>query len=106
MKKIEAIIKPYLLEDVKEGLEEIGLIGVTVSEIKNYQTGVTSADPCSGFSPRLKLEVVVPESHFESALRCIQIHGHIPPDCPEQLFVQPLSDVVRIRTFEHGEEAI
>ncbi|CAN5454082.1 P-II family nitrogen regulator [soil metagenome] len=134
MKKIEAIIKPFLLEDVKDGLHELGIVGITVSEIKNFRPSRAAPaprpDPASpgardaaygtangsgygieeangiGFAPRLKLEVVVAEARFAAAWECIGSCGRIANDFGDELIVQNLSDVVRIRTDEHGEAAI
>lgn len=125
MKKIEAIIKPFLLEEVKEALQEIGHVGITVSEIKDFRPPEpvaalpTPGDGADGqvravdlggapvaFTPRLKLEIVVPSTQCRQAVDCVLRSARLGHDLAGDVTVQELNDVVRIRTDEHGECAI
>lgn len=112
MKKIEAIIKPFKLDDVKEGLAEIGVKGMTISEVKGFgrQRGHTEvyrgAEYEVDFVPKLKLEIIV---DAEIALRVVEVieekakTGAIGDG---KIFVSTLDEAIRIRTGERGKEAI
>ena len=107
MKKVEAIIKPFLLESVKDALQEQGFVGMTISEIKDFGhpgRGTRDASPRE-FFPRLKLEVVVANADVEPAIDTIRRSG-MTLGSNDHLFVQQVDDVIRIRTAEHGETAI
>lgn len=112
MKKIEAIIKPFKLDDVKEGLTEIGVHGMTVSEVKGFgrQKGHTEiyrgAEYKVDFVPKLKLEVVVSTDTVSEVLKVIEQKAKTGSIGDGKIFVTSLEDVVRIRTGERGEEAI
>jgi nitrogen regulatory protein P-II 1 len=112
MKKIEAIIKPFKLDDVKEGLTEIGVHGMTVSEVKGFgrQKGHTEiyrgAEYKVDFVPKLKLEVVVDLETMPKALEVIEQKPKTGSIGDGKIFVMPLEEVVRIRTGERGKEAI
>jgi nitrogen regulatory protein P-II 1 len=112
MKKIEAIIKPFKLDDVKEGLTEIGVHGMTVSEVKGFgrQKGHTEiyrgAEYKVDFVPKLKLEVVVDSETVLKALEIIELKAKTGSIGDGKIFVMPLEEVVRIRTGERGKEAI
>ena len=112
MKKIEAIIKPFKLDEVKEALQEIGLQGITVTEAKGFgrQKGHTElyrgAEYVVDFLPKVKLEVVLPEAQVESALEAIQNAARTGKIGDGKIFVTAVEQVIRIRTGETDEAAI
>ena len=112
MNKIEAIIKPFKLDEVKEALQAIGIQGMTVSEVKGFgrQKGHTEvyrgAEYVVDFLPKLKLEIVVGEDITEQALEAISRAAGTGKIGDGKIFVLHLSDVLRIRTGERGEAAI
>ncbi len=112
MKKIEAIIKPFKLDDVKEGLTEIGVHGMTVSEVKGFgrQKGHTEiyrgAEYKVDFVPKLKLEIVVKTDAVLEVLKVIEQKAKTGSIGDGKIFVISLEQVVRIRTGEKGEDAI
>jgi nitrogen regulatory protein P-II 1 len=112
MKKIEAIIKPFKLDDVKEALQEIGLQGMTVVEAKGFgrQKGHTElyrgAEYVVDFLPKLKLEVVVADEQVESALEAIQRAAKTGKIGYGKIFVLDVSNAIRIRTGEVGAAAV
>ncbi|MBE9580867.1 MAG: P-II family nitrogen regulator [Desulfobacterales bacterium] len=112
MKKIEAIIKPFKLDDVKEGLTEIGVQGMTVSEVKGFgrQRGHTEiyrgAEYKVDFVPKIKLEVVVNSELAPQVVQVIEQKAKTGAIGDGKIFVSGLDEVVRIRTGERGKEAI
>ena len=112
MKKIEAIIKPFKLDEVKEALQELGVQGMTVVEAKGYgrQKGQTElyrgAEYVVDFLPKVKLEVVLGEEMLPKALEAIQKAAKTGRIGDGKIFVLPIEDVVRIRTGERGGDAI
>lgn len=112
MKKIEAIIKPFKLDDVKEGLTEIGVQGMTVSEVKGFgrQRGHTEiyrgAEYTVDFVPKLKLEVVVAAELAPQVVQLIEEKAKTGAIGDGKIFVTTLDEVIRIRTGERGKEAI
>jgi nitrogen regulatory protein P-II 1 len=112
MKKIEAIIKPFKLEEVKDALSGIGVQGMTVLEAKGFgrQKGHTEIYRGSEyqleFIPKVKLEIVVEDSQLDSATEAILKAAHTGKIGDGKLFISTLDDVVRIRTAEKGAEAI
>jgi len=112
MKKIEAIIKPFKLDEVKEALQEIGLQGITVTEAKGFgrQKGHTElyrgAEYVVDFLPKVKLEVVLPEAQVEAALEAIQNAARTGKIGDGKIFVTAVEQVIRIRTGETDESAI
>ena len=112
MKKIEAIIKPFKLDDVKEALQEIGLQGMTVIEAKGFgrQRGHTElyrgAEYVVDFLPKLKIEVVLPDSAVEGAVEAIKKAAHTDKIGDGKIFVSDVIDSVRIRTGETGDSAL
>ncbi len=112
MKKIEAIIKPFKLDEVKEALQEIGLQGITVTEAKGFgrQKGHTElyrgAEYVVDFLPKVKLEVVLPDSQVEQALEAIQNAARTGKIGDGKIFVLPVEQAIRIRTGETGDIAI
>ena len=112
MKKIEAIIKPFKLDEVKDALQEAGVQGITVTEAKGFgrQKGHTElyrgAEYVVDFLPKLKLEVIVADSILEQAVEAIQKAAHTGRIGDGKIFVTDLEQVVRIRTGEAGEKAL
>ncbi|MFC7290674.1 P-II family nitrogen regulator [Hirschia litorea] len=112
MKKIEAIIKPFKLDEVKEALHEVGLQGMTVIEAKGFgrQRGHTElyrgAEYVVDFLPKLKIEVVVADSQLDAALEAVSSAAQTGKIGDGKIFVSDISEVVRIRTGETGEQAI
>ncbi|HMM54971.1 MAG TPA: P-II family nitrogen regulator [Candidatus Desulfobacillus sp.] len=112
MKKIEAIIKPFKLDEVRESLSEVGVTGLTVTEVKGFgrQKGHTElyrgAEYVVDFLPKIKIEVVVPEAGVEQAIEAIIKAARTGKIGDGKIFVTPVEQVVRIRTGETGESAI
>jgi nitrogen regulatory protein P-II 1 len=112
MKKIEAIIKPFKLDEVREALSDIGVTGLTVTEVKGFgrQKGHTElyrgAEYVVDFLPKVKLEVVVADSLLERAMETIINAAHTGKIGDGKIFVTAVEQVVRIRTGESGEAAI
>jgi nitrogen regulatory protein PII len=112
MKKIEAIIKPFKMEDVKEALAEIGIEGMTVSEVKGFgrQKGHTEiyrgSEYTVDFLPKVKFEIVVAEDRVQKAVDAIVQSAKTGKIGDGKVFVLPLEDVIRIRTEERGDIAI
>ena len=112
MKKIEAIIKPFKLDDVKEALHEVGIKGITVTEAKGFgrQKGHTElyrgAEYVVDFLPKVKVEVVLPDAMVERAVEAIVKAAHTGKIGDGKIFVTAVEQVVRIRTGESGEAAI
>jgi len=112
MKKIEAIIKPFKLDDVKEGLTELGVQGMTVSEVKGFgrQKGHTEiyrgAEYRVDFVPKVKLEVVVDSEMAPKVVQVIAEKAKTGAIGDGKIFVSALEEVIRIRTGERGKEAI
>ena len=112
MKKIEAVIKPFKLDDVKETLQEIGLQGMTVTEAKGFgrQKGHTElyrgAEYVVDFLPKIKIELIVPDNRVDAAIEAIQNAAHTGRIGDGKIFVLPVENAIRIRTGETGDEAI
>ncbi len=112
MKKIEAIIKPFKLDEVKEALHEIGVKGLTVTEAKGFgrQKGHTElyrgAEYVVDFLPKVKIEVVIEDSLLERAVEAIQQAAHTGRIGDGKIFVSSIDEAFRIRTGEKGTEAI
>jgi nitrogen regulatory protein P-II 1 len=112
MKKIEAIIKPFKLEEVKAALAEAGVAGMTVTEAKGFgrQKGHTEtyrgSEYTVDFLPKIKLEIVVADSTLDAAVAAILKSAKTGKIGDGKLFVFKLDDVIRIRTDEKGENAI
>jgi nitrogen regulatory protein P-II 1 len=112
MKKIEAIIKPFKLDDVKEALHELGIKGLTVTEAKGYgrQKGHTElyrgAEYVVDFLPKVKIEVVVEDALLERAVQAVQQSAHTGRIGDGKIFVAAIDEVIRIRTGETGTDAI
>jgi nitrogen regulatory protein P-II 1 len=112
MKKIEAIIKPFKLDEVREALSDIGVTGLTVTEVKGFgrQKGHTElyrgAEYVVDFLPKVKLEVVVADSLLDRAMEAIITAARTGKIGDGKIFVTTVEQVVRIRTGESGEAAI
>ncbi len=112
MRKIEAIIKPFKLEDVINALKEIGVQGITVFDVKGFgrQQGVTEyyrgAEYHIPFIPKVKIEAVIPASLLDKAVDVICEHAQTGKIGDGKIFVSTIDEVVRIRTGERGEPAI
>jgi len=112
MKKIEAIIKPLKLDDVREALADIGVTGLTVSEVKGFgrQKGHTElyrgAEYVVDFLPKIKLEIVLAEDQVEACIESITKAAQTGRIGDGKIFVTPIEQVIRIRTGEEGESAV
>lgn len=112
MKKIEAIIKPFKLDDVKEALSEVGIQGITVSEVRGFgrQKGHTElyrgAEYVVDFLPKLKIEVVLPDEMVDRAIEAIEQSARTGRIGDGKIFVINVETVIRIRTGERGTSAI
>jgi nitrogen regulatory protein P-II 1 len=112
MKKIEAVIKPFKLDDVREALSEAGVTGLTVTEVKGFgrQKGHTElyrgAEYVIDFLPKVKIEVVVPDGQVDRCIEAIIAAARTGKIGDGKIFVYPAEQVIRIRTGERGEAAI
>ena len=112
MKKIEAIIKPFKLDEVKEALQDVGIQGITVTEAKGFgrQKGHTElyrgAEYVVDFLPKVKLEVVLEDSLVERAVEAIEQAARTGRIGDGKIFVSAIEEAIRIRTGESGAEAV
>ena len=112
MKKIEAIVKPFKLDEVREALSEIGVTGLTVTEVKGFgrQKGHTElyrgAEYVVDFLPKVKVEVIVSDALVERAIEAVVKAAHTGKIGDGKIFVTTVEQVVRIRTGESGEAAV
>ena len=112
MKKIEAIVKPFKLEEVKDALGEIGVTGMTVTEVKGFgrQKGHTEiyrgSEYTVDFLPKIKLEIVVDDGEADSAIEAIVKAAKTGKIGDGKVFVSPIEEAIRIRTEEKGANAI
>ena len=112
MKKVEAIIKPFKLDEVKEGLSAIGTQGLTVTEVKGFgrQKGHTElyrgAEYVVDFLPKVKLEIIVANDKLAEVVESIEKAAKTGRIGDGKIFVLPVDEVVRIRTGERGEDAL
>ena len=112
MKKIEAIIKPFKLDEVKEALHEVGIQGITVLEAKGFgrQKGHTElyrgAEYVVDFLPKVKIEVIVDEVLAPRAIEAIQQSAHTGRIGDGKIFISTIDEVIRIRTGETGSDAV
>ncbi len=112
MKKVEAIIKPFKLDEVKDALNEIGIEGITVSEVKGFgrQKGHTElyrgAEYVVDFIPKVKLEIAISDDLVAKVVETIENTAKTGRIGDGKIFIHPLEEAVRIRTGEKGEEAI
>lgn len=112
MKKVEAIIKPFKLDEVKEALNDIGIQGITVSEVKGFgrQKGHTElyrgAEYVVDFIPKIKMEVIVADEIAPRVVDAIEQAARTGRIGDGKIFITPVEEVVRIRTGERGEDAL
>ncbi len=112
MKKIEAIIKPFKLDEVKDALHEVGLKGITVTEAKGFgrQKGHTElyrgAEYVVDFLPKVKIEVILDDNLVERAVEAIQRAAHTGRIGDGKIFISTVEEAIRIRTGERGNDAI
>ena len=112
MKKIEAIIKPFKLDDVKDALNEIGIRGMTISEVKGYgrQKGHTEiyrgAEYVVDFIPKVKIEVVVPADVADQVVDSIRNAANTGKIGDGKIFVTPVERIIRVRTGEENQDAV
>ena len=112
MKKVEAIIKPFKLDDVKEALQEVGVQGLSVTEVKGFgrQKGHTElyrgAEYVVDFLPKVKLEMVLPDDLVEAAVEAIIEAARTEKIGDGKIFVSPVEQAIRIRTGETGDDAL
>lgn len=112
MKKVEAIIKPFKLDDVKEALNEIGIQGMTISEVKGYgrQKGhkeiYRGAEYVVDFIPKIKIEIIVNAPAADQVVETIQKAANTGKIGDGKIFILPVEDVLRVRTGEKGKNAI
>jgi nitrogen regulatory protein P-II 1 len=112
LKKIEAIVKPFKLDEVKDALNDLGIKGMTISEVKGFgrQKGHTEiyrgAEYVIDFLPKVKIEVVVDEAMAGKVVEVIQKSARTGKIGDGKIFVLPVDEVIRIRTGEQGKEAI
>lgn len=112
MKKIEAIIKPFKLDDVKEALQDIGVQGLSVTEVKGFgrQKGHTElyrgAEYVVDFLPKVKVELVLPDDQVDAAIEAIISAARTEKIGDGKIFVMPVEQAIRIRTGETGDEAV
>ena len=112
MKKIEAVIKPFKLDDVKEALNEIGIQGMTITEVKGYgrQKGhkeiYRGAEYVVDFIPKVKIEIVVDAERADQVVEAIRESANTGKIGDGKIFVLPVEEAVRVRTGEKGKDAI
>lgn len=112
MKKIEAIIKPFKLDDVREALAEVGITGMTVTEVKGFgrQKGHTElyrgAEYMVDFLPKVKLEIIVSDESLDECVECIIQTAQTGKIGDGKIFVSNVERVIRIRTGEEDDEAV
>ncbi|MEE9331038.1 MAG: P-II family nitrogen regulator [Methylophilaceae bacterium] len=112
MKKVEAVIKPFKLEEVREALSEVGITGLTVTEVKGFgrQKGHTElyrgAEYTIDFLPKVKLEMVIADDLLDSAVEAITKAAHTGKIGDGKIFVTDVEQALRIRTGETGDEAV
>ncbi len=112
MKKIEAIIKPFRLEEVKDALREVGIEGMTVTEVKGFgrQKGHTEiyrgSEYTVDFLPKIKIELVLPDNLVEAAVSAIVKSAKSGKIGDGKVFVSPIEQAIRIRTEEKGDQAL
>lgn len=112
MKKVEAVIKPFKLDEVKDKLNEIGIKGITVSEVKGFgrQKGHTElyrgAEYVVDFLPKIKLEIVVADNQLDEVVNAIIKSAQTGRIGDGKIFVTSLEEAIRIRTGERGEDAV
>lgn len=112
MKKIEAVIKPFKLDEVKDELNNVGILGLTVTEVKGYgrQKGHTElyrgAEYAVDFLPKIKIELIISDDLVEEVVEVIKMKAHTGRIGDGKIFISNIDEVIRIRTGESGKNAI
>ncbi len=112
MKKIEAIVKPFKLDDIKDRLDEVGIHGMTVTEVKGFGRGGGKAPIYPGaeyivdFVPKIKIEIVVPDDLVHAAIEAIMEAARTGHVGDGKIFILPVDEAIRIRTGESGSDAL
>jgi nitrogen regulatory protein P-II 1 len=112
MRKVEAIIKPFKLDEVKEALHDIGIQGMTVTEVKGFgrQKGHTElyrgAEYVVDFLPKIKIEIAVPDEMADKVVQAVVTAANTGRIGDGKIFVLPMEEVIRIRTGERGQDAL
>ena len=112
VKKVEAVIKPFKLDEVKESLSEIGVHGMTVTEVKGFGRTGGKKEVYRGsayvvdFVPKVKVEIIVPEGNVQQVVNVITEAARTGKIGDGKIFITPVDEVIRIRTGETGEDAI
>jgi len=112
MKRVEAIIRPHLLDAVRDALQEVGVAGMTISEVQGYGRQKGHTETYRGteyqieFIPKIKIEVIIPEGIEDAAIEAIIKTARTGKFGDGKIFVAPTEDVIRIRTGERGEAAL
>jgi nitrogen regulatory protein P-II 1 len=112
VKKIEAIIKPFKVDEVRDALNEIGVAGMTISEVRGFgrQKGHTEifrgSEYTVDFLPKMKIEVVVSDGHAEAAVAAVLRSARTGKIGDGKIFVAKIEQAIRIRTAEHGDQAV
>src|SRR6202158_3591801 len=112
MKRVEAIIRPHLLDAVRDALQEVGVAGMTISEVQGYGRQKGHTETYRGteyqieFIPKIKIEVIIPEDIEDSVVEAIQKTARTGKFGDGKIFVVSMDDVIRIRTGERGETAL
>lgn len=112
MKKIEAVIKPFKFDEVRDALQEIDIQGITVTEVKGYgrQRGHSElyrgAEYVVDFVPKVKLEIFIEDERAETVVQTIVRAAYTGKIGDGKIFVSPVDDIIRIRTQERGEDAV
>lgn len=112
MRKLEAIVKPFTLDDIKDNLDQIGIRGMTVSEVKGFGRGAGKAPLYPGaeyvidFLPKIKIEIVVPDDLVHAAIEAITQGAFTGEVGDGKIFVSTIDEAIRIRTGERGPDAL
>ena len=112
MKRVEAIIRPHLLDAVRDALQEVGVAGMTISEVQGYGRQKGHTETYRGteyqieFIPKIKIEVIIPEDIEDAVIEAISKTARTGKFGDGKIFVAPTEDVIRIRTGERGEAAL
>lgn len=112
MKKIEAIVRPEKLDEIRKALEEKGILGMTMSEVqgRGRQKGIClqwrAGEYCIDFLPKLRLDIIVDDKDIETAIAAITTAARTGQNGDGKIFIYPVEDVVRVSTGERGKEAI
>jgi len=106
MKKVEAVVRPHLLDAVKTALQEVGIVGMTVTEVKGFGRQKGHTETYRGSEYKVEIEIAIPDPIVAKAVEAIVAAGKTGKFGDGKIFVTNLEDAVRIRTGEHGEDAL